>query len=94
MKFVTKALIFLIFGMGISHEVFATDISWLEMRAIGSGFGVQVREGELSSEELDQIKDTGFGFLRYGISWAVVEREKGVYDWSQYDGFILPAVAY
>ena len=85
---IIRSLTAMVLVLATAHQAAATDISWLETRSIGGGFGVQVKESRTSLEELDQIKEAGFGFLRYGISWATVEHEKGVYDWSAYDDFI------
>src|SRR5690348_9928575 len=65
-----------------------TGLYWLGNLTIGEGFGVQVKEWETSTADLDAIKTTGFGMLRYGIGWPYVENAGGEYDWDKYDRFI------
>lgn len=62
--------------------------AWFAGRTIGDNFGVQVKEWETNAHELDIIKATGFGLLRYGIGWPYVEDHEGHYDWTKYDRFI------
>jgi hypothetical protein len=61
---------------------------WLVDQTIGESFGVQVKEWETSPQELDAIKNAGFGLLRYGIGWPYVEDSSGKYNWERYDAFI------
>lgn len=66
----------------------ATETNWLSDQSIGKSFGVQIKEWNTKPEELDEIKASGFGLLRYGIAWRNVENESGSYIWTQYDRFI------
>lgn len=66
---------------------------WSPGQPIGNMFGLQVKEWRTTPQELDRIREAGFGVLRYGIGWSVVEKTPGVYDWSIYDKFIQEAKA-
>lgn len=56
--------------------------------AIGEGYGVQVKEGRTSGDELDQIKEAGLSYVRFVIPWAEVEKGEGSYRWGYFDTFI------
>lgn len=79
-------LCFCFFLTTIGKTALASDLP--SDPAIGSGFGVQVKEWRTSSEELDDIKDMGAQYLRFGFEWDVVEKFKGIYDWSAADAFM------
>lgn len=45
------------------------------------------------NENLDLIKQTGFIWLRQIFAWNEIEKEPGVYDWSEYDLIVKEARA-
>lgn len=57
-------------------------------KPLGAGFGVQVKERLVDSEDLDAIKDMGAHYLRFGFMWDYVESQKGAFDWSYADQFM------
>ena len=60
---------------------------------IPDGFGVNIHfRGE--PKDLDMIRDGGFKFIRMDLTWAGVERKKGVYDFvgSGYDALTAGCV--
>jgi hypothetical protein len=55
---------------------------------LGAGFGLQIKEWRASGDDLDDIKDMGVQYLRFGFTWNVVERHRGYYDWGPSDFFM------
>ncbi len=52
-------------------------------------FGIVPQDGALpAADDLDIMPGGGVGGLRTMLSWATVERHRGVYDWSQTDHLI------
>jgi hypothetical protein len=47
--------------------------------------GVQLKTRNFTIDTLDQVYRLGFRIVRRGFYWKSVEREKGVYDFSDYD---------
>jgi len=37
-------------------------------------------DNSLNAEDIQNLKDWGFNFVRLGVMWEAVEREEGVYD--------------
>ncbi len=58
-----------------------------ERDPIGRTFGVQIKPWHTTDDDLAKISRTGFGLVRWGISWDAVEKSPGVYDWSASDAF-------
>ena len=50
-----------------------------------AGVGVNIHFVTGHLQDLDKIAAAGFKFVRMDFSWGGTERERGVYDWSQYD---------
>jgi len=50
--------------------------------------GVQLKPQNFTPETLDQAYDLGFRAIRRGIYWNSVEKEKGHYDFSDYDAML------
>ncbi len=48
--------------------------------------GVQLKNNNL--DNLDPIKSAGFGFVRRGFKWDLIEKEKGKYDFAAFDDFV------
>jgi len=49
------------------------------------GVGVNIHFVTGHEADLDRIKAAGFRFIRMDFGWAGIEREKGVYHWSEYE---------
>lgn len=52
---------------------------------IPAGVGVNIHFVRGQKKDLDMIQDAGFKWIRMDFSWEVIEKTKGVYDWSDYD---------
>jgi hypothetical protein len=52
---------------------------------VTSGVGVNIHFTRGHEADLDLIAAAGFKFIRMDFVWAGIERQKGVYDWSDYD---------
>jgi hypothetical protein len=52
---------------------------------VPNGLGVNIHLTHFSPEELQKLKDGGFGFIRMDMFWQDIEQKKGVYDFSSYD---------
>ena len=50
--------------------------------------GVQLKGDTDGPEDLDRVQELGMKWVRRGFIWESIEREKGVYDFSQYDRFV------
>lgn len=48
------------------------------------GIGVNIH-GNLSEQEVKQIRDAGIKYVRVDLFWNSIEKEKGHYDFGQYD---------
>jgi len=48
-------------------------------------FGVNIHFTQASERELNLLADGGFRFVRMDLFWHEIEKQKGVYDFSQYD---------
>ncbi|HBM91448.1 MAG TPA: hypothetical protein DD400_06215 [Rhodospirillaceae bacterium] len=57
-------------------------------RAVGDGFGVQIKGWIAAKEDLERIHAAGFGFVRFAIGWTEIEKELGHYDWQQTDALV------
>src|SRR5437016_7858018 len=51
-----------------------------------AGVGVNIHFTTGHEKDLDLIAAAGFRFIRMDFGWGGVERKKGEYDWSAYDG--------
>ncbi|MGF9764230.1 beta-galactosidase [Microvirga sp. 0TCS3.31] len=58
-----------------------------EAGRLPSGLGVHVQVWHTKPADLERIREFGFGFVRWGISWQAVEKSSGQYDWSSTDAF-------
>ena len=50
--------------------------------------GVQLKGDTDGPDDLDRVQALGMKWVRRGFMWESIEREKGVYDFSQYDRFV------
>lgn len=55
---------------------------------IGDGLGVNIHFRGNQPGELDLIRDAGFKFIRMDFAWDAVEKQKGAYDFSEYDPLV------
>ena len=53
-----------------------------------SGLGVNIHFTQPRAGEMKMLKEAGFGFVRMDFDWAQIEKEKGKYDFSAYDGLM------
>lgn len=52
---------------------------------IADGIGVNIHFTQPQPGEMKIIADAGFKWIRMDIAWNATEREKGVYDFNEYD---------
>jgi hypothetical protein len=58
-----------------------------------SSFGVNahVPAGAQLAPQLDRVQQAGIGWIRIDFIWAVVEPQRGVFDWKLYDALVAAA---
>jgi len=49
------------------------------------GFGVNLHAGSFTIKDLDMIQEAGFKIIRTDLTWHEIEKEKGVYNFSNFD---------
>ena len=59
-----------------------------DTKTIPSNIGVQLKGHNDDDANLDVIAQTGFTWVRRGFIWESIEKEKGKYDFAQYDDFV------
>ena len=52
---------------------------------IPNGVGVNIHFVSGHEQDLDLIAAAGFKFIRMDFAWTAIEKQKGKYDWSEYD---------
>jgi polysaccharide biosynthesis protein PslG len=52
---------------------------------VPASVGVNLKTHNFTIEVLDRVHEAGFKFVRRGMYWNVIERQKGVYYFSSYD---------
>ena len=57
-------------------------------KVIPLAFGVNIHFVEPREKEIDMIAEAGFRFIRMDFAWGRIEREKGKYDFSEYDQLV------
>ncbi len=50
--------------------------------------GIQLKSGNTSAENLDQIQALGFKYVRRGFIWFAIEKTPGQFDFSAYDRLV------
>jgi hypothetical protein len=70
--------------VGIGREAQA-QTTWPSDSAPTLAWGVQLKNFNDSTENLDRIKSLGLSYVRRGFIWEGVEKQKGVYDFTAYD---------
>ncbi|MEO6707079.1 MAG: cellulase family glycosylhydrolase [Ginsengibacter sp.] len=78
--FLSVSVFFL--SLGFAQAQNQTSIS---SHPIQKGFGVNIHFTIPRPGELKMIADAGFKWIRMDITWSEIEKEKGVYDFSEYD---------
>ncbi|MDX9690449.1 MAG: beta-galactosidase [Alphaproteobacteria bacterium] len=63
------------------------DVAWLSP-VVGEGYGVQVKEGDVATDELRMMRDAGLGYVRFVMPWYAVEQSRDRFDWSYFDRFV------
>jgi len=58
---------------------------------VPQSLGIQTKTNTCSTEDLEQIKNLGAKFIRRGFYWNSIEKQKGVYEFSDYDRLIADA---
>jgi hypothetical protein len=58
-----------------------------EARSLMNGLGVAIHS-LTDAKGLDVVKHSGLKWVRTHLTWSYVERTRGVYDWSQFDGLL------
>src|ERR1700722_17832463 len=61
---------------------------------IPNAWGVQLKGNNSDPANLDQIKDLGLKWVRRGFHWEGIEKQIGVYDFSESDKFMDDAKAH
>ena len=56
-------------------------------------FGVNIHFTQAPEHELNLLADGGFRFVRMDLTWSEIEKQKGVYDFSQYDVLVRDMTA-
>jgi polysaccharide biosynthesis protein PslG len=56
--------------------------------AVQTGFSVALHGLGVSDDELHKMRAIGIARVRIDLFWSRIERTRGVYDWSEYDGFL------
>jgi hypothetical protein len=65
--------------------------SVLPETVVPQSLGMQTKTNTCSFEDLENIKDMGASFIRRGFYWTSVEKQKGIYDFSDYDKLMRDA---
>jgi Beta-glucosidase/6-phospho-beta-glucosidase/beta-galactosidase len=78
-----KFLILLLIISPLIENVFNFSINETNFLTLGIHYDPTIRNN--IEEDLIKIKEIGFDWIRLHISWKVVEREKGKFDYSIYD---------
>ena len=55
---------------------------------IPENLGVQLKGPDMNAATLDQVRDLGLKWVRRGCIWESVEKEKGVYDFTDFEAFV------
>jgi polysaccharide biosynthesis protein PslG len=72
--------------MSLSFLVpFIVSASEIPDAVIPNGVGVNIHFVTGHERDLDLIASAGFKFVRMDSAWTAIEKQKGKYDWSEYD---------
>jgi polysaccharide biosynthesis protein PslG len=64
---------------------FVVGASEIPDAVIPNGVGVNIHFVTDHERDLDLIAAAGFKFVRMDFAWTAIEKQKGKYDWSEYD---------
>jgi hypothetical protein len=64
---------------------FVVSASEIPDAVVPNGVGVNIHFVTGHELDLDLIAAAGFRFVRMDFAWTAIEKEKGKYDWSEYD---------
>lgn len=64
---------------------------WQSPPTVGSGLGVQIKDGLAQDEDLARIRAAGFSFVRFSWGWGGIETSQGIYDWRDADALVARA---
>ena len=59
-----------------------------------SGLGINLMDANPTDAQFQMIQDAGFKYVRYDMTWAGIEKVKGVFDWAATDGVMAKANAH
>lgn len=65
----------------------------LPERVVPEGFGVEIHFTRTSRQELDYLASGGFKWVRMDLFWHTIEKERGRYDFSEYDALVQSMTA-
>jgi polysaccharide biosynthesis protein PslG len=60
----------------------------IPLPVIPEGVGVNIHFVTGHEQDLDLIAAAGFKFIRMDFAWEAIEKQKGKYDWSEYDQLV------
>src|ERR1039457_6242160 len=72
----------------ISGAAMQAQVPTLPALGIPDGFGVNIHFTHAGPDELRTLGESGARFIRMDFSWGCVERTKGEYDFTAYDGLV------
>ncbi|CAN5527249.1 hypothetical protein BH10PLA1_BH10PLA1_13680 [soil metagenome] len=61
---------------------------WPVDQTIPGPFGVQLKDGNMSTDDVERVHQLGLKWVRRGFTWRAVEKEKGVYDFTKYERLV------
>ena len=83
-----KNLIFIFVFVLIMQSLLPCFSASLPSANVPDGFGVCIRFVGDPTNDLNMIQASGFKNVRTDLTWSAGERQKGVYDFSQYDAIV------
>ncbi len=61
---------------------------WPVDQTIPHPFGVQLKDGNMTTDDVERVHQLGLRWVRRGFTWKAVETEKGVYDFTKYEQLV------
>lgn len=80
--FAMKAIWRILTGLVVAISASAAEIP---EAVIPAGVGVNIHFVTGHEKDLDLLAAAGFKFIRMDFAWTAIEKQKGKYDWSEYD---------
>jgi hypothetical protein len=84
----TAFILSLPMALFISGAAMQAQVPTLPALGIPDGFGVNIHFTHAGPDELRTLGESGARFIRMDFSWGRVERTKGEYDFTAYDGLV------